>query len=351
MIECQGLTDAYVAELAVWAKANNVPLNLTLELTPFCNFSCVMCYVRLNKEQADLQGQMLTADDWLKIAAQAKEMGSLYVSLTGGEPFKYPEFWKIYSELNKMGFLVSVLSNGSLIDEAAMENFRAYGMPYSVKLTVYGASDATYERVSKSRDGFTKLSKAIDLLKEAGVPVKLTSTIVKENASDLKAIYAFARRKGLSMQHTVSVLKSSRGAVNTAETSRFALADFPEEMTLEALEKSKFPPLESPFAWCANYKKSLWITWNGRLQLCSFLSEPYVEYSGNLSESYKALHAKLEATRSPKECNTCEFKEFCQRCPGILCAESGHPENIDGSFCLMAKKLQDMYKCKKGELL
>ncbi len=347
MIECQDFNGDFVGELNLWAKLNNVPLSLTLEITPFCNFSCVMCYIRLNKDEAKKQGRMLSADEWIKIAEQAREAGSLYVSLTGGEPFSHPDFWKIYSEINKMGFLVSILSNGSMIDEAAIENFRRYGMPYCVKLTVYGASDETYKKVCNSPDGFSKVSKAIDLLKEAGVPVKTTSTIVRENADDLKAIYAFARSKQVPMKHTVSVLKSSRGAVNTVETSRFQLADFSDGFTLEALEKSKFPPLKSPFAWCASYKNSLWVTWCGDFQLCSFLNEPRVKYNGDFSASHKALYSKLDAVKSPSECEKCEWQVFCQRCPGALCAESGHPEKTDSGFCLMAKRLQDLYNKKK----
>ena len=349
MIECQRFGDGFLDAVSMWAKLSKTPLNTTFELTPFCNFSCVMCYVRLNKEMAHKQGEMLTAEQWLDIARQAKDAGTLNLTLTGGEPLTHPDFWKIYAELNKMGFLIYLLSNGSLIDEQAIENFRIYGMPHIVKLTVYGASDETYKKICGSTDGFTRVSKAIDLLKEAGVPVKLTSTIVKENACDLQQIYAFAREKGLPMQHTISVHKSSRGSLNSAESSRFEFADFPEEITLKALEESKFPPIDSPFAWCASRGQNLVVTWHGHFQLCTTLSEPYVQYSGNLLSDFHKLDKLLDEIKSPDECQDCEWKEFCQRCPGILCSESGHPEKIDKAFCLMAKRLQDLYLKKKEE--
>lgn len=348
MIDCEK-PGGYIGQLKAWARANSVPLNATFELTPFCNFSCVMCYVHLTKDEARKQGKILSADEWIKIANQAKEMGTLYLTLTGGEPFLHPEFWKIYSELNKMGFLISVLSNGSMIDESVMEKFRIYGMPYSMKLTLYGASNETYLRTCNSPDGFSRISKAVDLLKEAGVPLKMTATIVRENASDLQEIYAFAKAKNVPMQHTISVVKSSRGSVNSTETSRFALDDFSDELTLEELEKSKFPPLESPFAWCASYGASVWVTWHGHLQMCSFLNVPYVRYTGDLSSDFKALNAELKKIKSPAECTDCEWKIFCQRCPGVLCGESGHPEKTDIGLCNMAKRLYELYKNKKGE--
>lgn len=349
MIDCEQLSIGYFGNMRAWAKENNVPLTVTFELTPFCNFSCVMCYVRLTQEAAKKQGRMLCAEEWLEIARQAKEMGTLNINLTGGEPFLHPEFWQIYSELNKMGFLISVLSNGSLIDETAMEKFREYGMPYSMKLTIYGASDETYLRTCGSSDGFTKISRAVDLLKEAGVPLKMTSTIVRENADDLQKIYAFAKEKGVPMQHTVTVVKSSRGSLNTTEKSRFSLDEFFDEFTLEELEKSKLPPLDSPFAWCAGYRQSLWITWHGHLQLCSFMNEPYVDYSGSLKAGCEELSEKLQKIRSPEECSECKWKMFCQRCPGILCSESSSPEKTDSRLCNTAKRLYEIYK-KQGSV-
>ncbi len=335
-----------------WAKENSVPIKATFELTPFCNFSCVMCYVRLNAEQAEKQGALLSADKWLEIAAQAKEAGTLHLTLTGGEPFLHPEFWKIYSELNKIGFLITVLSNGSLIDESVIEKFSLYGMPYAIKLSVYGASDETYLKTCGCKNGFTRLSKAVELLRQAKVPLMLTATVVKENADDLKEMYAFAKKHGLPMQHTINVLKSSRNQNNTVEASRFAFDDFPDELTKEALEKNKFPPLESPFAWCANKDTSFWMTWNGNMQLCSFMNNPCVPYSGSLAKDRKKLLQKLNEIKTPEECNSCKWSAFCQRCPGVLCAESGSPEKISASLCNMAKRLSNLYEklCKEETL-
>lgn len=342
-------TEDYLSQLNLWAKANKVPLSATFELTPFCNFSCVMCYVRLNEDLAQKQGQMLRAEQWIDIARQAREQGTLYLSLTGGEPFTHPEFWKIYSELNKMGFLITILSNGSLIDEETMANFERYGMPYSMKLTMYGASDETYLRTCRSPDGFTRLCRAVELLKKAKIPFKMTSTIVKENAGDLQAIYQFARKHGIPLQHTVSVVKSSRGSINSAETSRFSLDNFKEELSISALEKCKFPPLTTPFAWCGSFNTSFWMTWNGHLQLCSFMNKPFVPYSGNFHTDWLLLQEKLMKIKNPRECSTCEWSAFCQRCPGILCAESGDPETIDPGLCNIAKRLYELYHSKRNE--
>ena len=348
MIDCDN-ANVFMGSLQRIAESRCIPLNVTFELTPHCNFDCVMCYVRLTKEQAAEQGRMLTADEWLQIAGQVRDSGALNLCLTGGEPLAHPDFWEIYSKLNEMGFLISVLSNGSLIDETAIEKFRLYGKPFCIKLTLYGASDGTYESVCGCADGFTRISKAIDLLKAEQIPLKMSATVVKQNAEELQKMYAFANEKGVPFQHTISVLRSPRGAVNSAEESRFALHDFPDEITLEELEKTLVPPIEFPFVTCGSYRNSMWVTWHGHVQLCSFLAEPYVQYSGDAAADFKALMSALEKLKCPSECADCRYKMFCQRCPGILCAESGHPEKIDKGFCLMAEKLFRIYEKKKGE--
>lgn len=345
MTDCGGLSPFFQGELTVWAREHQVPLNLTLELTPVCNFKCVMCYVRRSPKGVNL----LSGESWLEIARQAKEMGALNVTITGGEPLLHPEFWEIYRELNQMGFLITLLSNGSLIDEGVMEKFRQFGLPYSVKLTLYGTSDETYLRTCGCADGFQRVKKAVELLQGAGVPVNMTATIVRENAADLQEIYQFARTRNLPMQHTLSVVKSPRGVENSVERSRFAFEEFLHELTLEDLEKSKFPPLESPFGWCLSKGCALWVTWEGRLQICTFLTTPSVPWSGRLDRDWKALLEAVEQVKSPTQCGDCQYSPFCQRCPGILCAESGHPEEISTDLCRTAQCLFERYQQWRNE--
>lgn len=349
MNQCDAIPFNYMGNLYQWAKSNCVPLSGTFELTPFCNFQCVMCYVRLTKEQALQRGKMLRATDWIAIAKQAKKMGMLNLCLTGGEPLTHPDFWEIYSELNQMGFLITILSNGYLIDETVIEKFREYGAPYCIKLTLYSASDETYWRTCHCKDGFTKVSKAVQLLQDANIPVKMVSTIVKENMDDLQEIYRFARERNIPMQHTISVVKSARGTTNTVEESRLDMCDFSEEPSLEMLEQMKNPNTNDPFARCASIGLSFWMTWNGHVQLCSFMSKPFLPYSGDFQADWTELNRRLRTIQIPEACADCKWSCFCRHCPGNLCAESGDPEKADPYLCNAARILYEIYLSKSEE--
>ena len=43
------------------------------------------------------------------------------------------------------------------------------------------------------------------------------------------------------------------------------------------------------------------------------------------------------------ECSDCQWSMFCQRCPGLLCSESGHPEKISPNLCQTAENLYKLY--------
>ena len=76
---------------AVWGKAyaDAIPISGTFELTPRCNFNCRMCYVHLPENEIERQGTELTAKEWVRIAQEAKEAGTAWLCITGGEPLMH----------------------------------------------------------------------------------------------------------------------------------------------------------------------------------------------------------------------------------------------------------------------
>ena len=63
-----------------------IPLSGTFELTGRCNLSCKMCLVRVNGSRIrELGCRERTADEWIHMAEQTAEAGTLGLLLTGGE--------------------------------------------------------------------------------------------------------------------------------------------------------------------------------------------------------------------------------------------------------------------------
>lgn len=101
-----------------------LPINGTFELTGRCNLSCKMCLVRVDQKRIDELGyRERSADEWIHMAEQAAGAGTLSLLLTGGEVMIRPDFCEIYEAVAKMGFILTVYTNATMVTDRVMELF------------------------------------------------------------------------------------------------------------------------------------------------------------------------------------------------------------------------------------
>lgn len=342
MYDCESGKSSFIPyDLDELAFKSAIPLYATFELTAKCNFNCKMCYIHLSNEEADSIGRELTNEEWLEIARQAKDMGLLFVTLTGGEVFSRPHFKELYIELSKMGFIITILSNGYLIDEKVMEWLSEYP-PCYMRFTLYGSNNEVYERVTGIKDGFDKVSHAIDLVKQANIPLSLSGTIIKENLEDVSNLYKVASEKRLNFSHTIGIVKPVRGADRDISLSRIRKSNTLTNLTQE--EKKKYANglvniSPHAFAMCSNYHCSFNITWNGYITYCSFANGKSLKNYSNFKDAWQDLLRTEDSIKKPTKCFNCKYEKYCFKCPGILNAECGGVDCVTDDFCQEAKDI------------
>ncbi len=342
------------------ASALRVPLSGTFELTPVCNMSCRMCYVRMTQQQQEAIRPLRTAEEWLELGRTAKERGMLYLLLTGGEPFAYPAFRTVMEGLHRMGFVLSINSNGTLIDEKTVEWLKQVP-PTRINITLYGASDATYARLCGNPNGFTQATHAIHLLKEAGITVKINCSVTPYNADDLEDIFAFCEREGLILQATSYMFPPlRRDASMVGRNARFT----PEEAArysakieylfngrerfLERVATSDFSAIcadleddcaetEGEGIRCRAGKCSFWVTWDGRMLPCGMLTGEHAVnvFDSGFDRAWQAVRQEADAIRLPKQCTNCSKKEICRNCAAMTLTETGSYHNVPQYRCQM----------------
>lgn len=359
----------------LYRKASNmrIPLSGTFELSPVCNFSCRMCYVRKSQREVELHSRkMLTLDDWLIIAREARSAGMLYLLLTGGEPLLWPDFWALYDELVEMGFLISINTNGSLIDKEAIAHFKKKP-PHKINITLYGANDDTYERLCGVKGVFSKVDQAIRGLQEAGILVKLNCSLTPENAEDLEWIIAYGKeRKTILAVSTYMFPPIRRDATKIGINERFQPEDAAKyqlqyfrrqhgeeryrqylQHILEGyteplgLEEGCIDPLDGKIR-CRAGKASFWVTWDGWLTPCGMMPEPKADIKAQgFHEAWKMLTQLTAELRLSGICDKCSDKEICHPCAAISYAETGTSTGIPAYMC---KTIQQMQKIAKDTL-
>ena len=347
------------------ATLAGTPLSGTFELTPACNMDCKMCYVHLSGSE---KLPLATPDQWLELGRQARDSGMLYLLLTGGEPFVYPGFREVMEGLHKLGLLITLNSNGTLIDEKTVAWLKNCP-PVRVNISLYGASDETYARLCGNPKGFTQVCKAIDLLRQAGISVKLNCSLTPYNAQDLEKMVAFARERELVIQVATYMFPPVRkdGSM-VGRNDRFTPEDAAYYMALGdllTLGKEKFLDRAAPIApddecaemgdgiRCRAGRCSFWITWQGQMTPCGMFpceGSPNV-FTENFDEAWAQVKAQTAAIRLPAKCAACPTKDTCRACGAMVVTESGSFDKVPQYRCEMMRAYPAQYQRVKEAIL
>lgn len=354
------------------ATAAGIPLSGTFELTPLCNMDCAMCYVRLSRSEQEAMGPLKDASHWLTLAQQAKEAGMLYLLLTGGEPFSHPQFLTILEGLHRMGFILTINTNGTLIDEDTVAWLRQYP-PARINVSVYGASDETYARLCGRPDGFTRVTTAIRLLQEAGIAVKLNCSLTPHNAADLPAIADYARAHNLILQvatYMFPPLRKDEALVGqnhrfSPEEAAYYMA-YADYLTLGAerfiAQEGGCPAPADPDEHCATDgdgsrcragRCSFWITWQGQMAPCGMFptTEAPNVFTVPFDTAWTQVKAATAAIRLPAACATCAAKDTCRACAAMVITESGCFDRVPRYRCAMMHAYPTQWNRVKEEML
>lgn len=350
------------------ASRKKIPLSGTFELSPICNFACRMCYVRKTPQEVRAHSRpLVTLDQWLDIARQARDQGTLNLLLTGGEPFLWPDFWKLYEELIRMGFLIAINTNGSMIDDAALERLKAMP-PARINLTLYGASDDTYEALCQTKNVFSRVDHAINGLKEIGIPLKINCSLTPQNAGDLEKIVSYAKDRDLPLAVTDYMFPPiRRDAGMVGQNDRFtpreaayyhmkryqlqngqeAYIRFLENIVSGltpplGLEESCIDPVDGKIR-CRAGNASFWITWDGWMTPCGTMTEPKVDLMDrSFSDAWKQIVDISGELALSGVCAQCPDRQMCHSCAAMALAETGTHSGIPKYLCQTVQEMKNL---------
>lgn len=184
-----------IQEFPLWdkLKQKRSPISFDLEITARCNMNCAHCYINLPAGDEKAREAELTAEEIFGIAGQAVDMGAVWCLLTGGEPLLRDDFPEIYMGLKRMGLLVAVFTNATLINPDHIALFKKYP-PRDIEITVYGVTKETYEAVTRRPGSFEKFMGGLDALMKNNVRVRLKAMAIQANLHEQKAIADFCRK-------------------------------------------------------------------------------------------------------------------------------------------------------------
>ncbi|MBW2277692.1 MAG: radical SAM protein, partial [Deltaproteobacteria bacterium] len=126
------------------------PLHCQLEVTYRCTLACRHCYVPPGA--ADPASE-LTVNEIGALLDQLAELGTLFLLLTGGEPFARPDLEVIFDAARDRRFAVSLLTSGAGADREVLQRMAARGVD-SLQVSLYGPDAATHDRITGADGSF-----------------------------------------------------------------------------------------------------------------------------------------------------------------------------------------------------
>lgn len=329
--------------IAYRAGEKRLPLYGNFELSPLCNFACRMCYVRRDAKQVRDLGGLQAMEQWLDWARQARDAGMLFLMLTGGEPFLYPNFLRLYEELSALGLIISINTNGALIDEDAVAVLKRC-VPKRLNITLYGASAVTYGKLCGDPTGFDRVMKNISRLRENGIAFRFNCSLTKENCRDLPQIVAIAeshgvpieiasymfppRRRGIEARPLESCLTAEEAGCYAALSMRLRLPEDAFQRYANSMERVQPPPEPPDSAGremaCRAGRCSFWVNWQGLLSACGMLESPgYSLVDRTPAEAWQQIVSDTNELRCLDGCGGCPNYSICHPCAAAAWCETG----------------------------
>ena len=98
------------------------PYHIEINLTNKCNLECVACHARGKAMYVQEEEKNMTLEVYKKFLSEASKLGVKEIHLSGGgEPLMHDNIFDIMKEIKKQGIRGSIVTNGSLFNEKAIE--------------------------------------------------------------------------------------------------------------------------------------------------------------------------------------------------------------------------------------
>lgn len=286
-----------------------VPLVISWNLTFRCNQRCLYCRMWQNRCPE------LGTSEILNMIDQFSQLGTRWISFTGGEPLLREDIGKIIKYTKNKNIYASVNSNGKLVSER-IEDLRGVDR---IKLSLDGSRDI--HDLIRGEGSFEKVIEAVKVCQKNFIPVYLECTLSKYN---LDCIYYLIK---IALKYRVRVLfqPATKNLLYSNEPNPIIPSEDTYKETIKKLIKLKkqgapiynsLAGLKHLYYWpmpkkinCSTGKLSVGVAPDGAISACNRFPR---SISGKISRkiNIKEELLRISYQKNCKQCWCCSLVEF-----------------------------------------
>ena len=327
------------------------PIEVSIEVTRRCPLECQHCYNNLPMTDANARAAEMTLDEHIRLLDELAGAGCLWILYTGGEIFARRDFLQIYTEAKKRGFLITLFTNGTMINER-IADYLAEWRPFSIEITLYGATRETYEALTQIRGSYDRCMRGIRLLLDRGLPLKLKTVPTTINRHEVYEMKRMAE-EDFGVEFKFDPLVNPR--IDCSQ-SPVAVRLSPEEVVWldfhDAQRRSEWnrvvsaelarPPRVEPekrLYSCGGGLYGCAIDPVGEVSICVLShKQSHSMRSGGFREVWEGplLKTRNQERTQSTICDRCRIRSLCSMCAANGELEAGHPESPVDFLCQVA---------------
>jgi radical SAM protein with 4Fe4S-binding SPASM domain len=341
----------FSADLHQHRAGGRVPLQVAIEVTRRCPLECLHCYNNLAMDDVEARRRELTKEEHFRLLDELVEIGCFWLLYTGGEIFARRDFLEIYTYAKTKGFLITLFTNGTVINEQIADYLAAWP-PFAIEITLYGRTRETYEALTAIPGSYDRCLRGIRLLKGRGLPLKLKTVATSINKHEVLAMRQFSEEE-LGVEFKVD------GQINPridCSQSPLAVRLTPEEVVALDMSTPKAVSeyrrlakrdLENPpnlsqndsVYFCGGGMNSFAINAYGEMGICVISQqETFSVRDARLKTVWETSLAELRRRKRTKltKCVQCQIQSLCGMCPANGEMENGDRESPVSFLCHVA---------------
>ncbi len=339
---------AFSADLHQRQSGQRAPMQVSIEVTRRCPLECQHCYNNLPMGDQDARSREMTTEEHFRMLDELVEMGCFWLLYTGGEIFARKDFLEIYTYAKKKGFLITLFTNGTLINEK-IADYLVEWPPFAIEITLYGRTKETYEALTQIPGSYDRCLRGIELLRERGLPLKLKTVATTINKHEIFAMKQFA-------EELLDVEFKCDGQINPridCSQSPLAVRLTPEEvvaidmhfpMGVSEYRRLANHGLENPPSveaskttyFCGGGINSFAVNAYGEMSICVISQQDTFDVrQAGLGQAWEHSLREVRVSKRTRvtKCAECRIQSICGMCPANGEMENGDKESPVEFLC------------------
>lgn len=183
-------------------------LSLMLELTFSCQFKCPFCYNERSKK-----GKVLNLERYGEILRDGKELGALFLTLTGGEPTLNKFFFKICKIANDLNYSIRIKSNGYNWDKNFIKRLKEEVNPFNVDLSIHSVREETFEKITGVKGSFESFFNTVENLIKENIRIRFKLPLNILNEKEVEEIFDFSKNLRVEIDGFAEITPTDDGKI------------------------------------------------------------------------------------------------------------------------------------------